>query len=303
MSASLGQTVPDRAPWRPGPVGMIMGNAPVDGGWASLGALAREAEEHGVGAIWFTDHVFWHTPVADVTAALALVATATDRCAVGPLVLQLPLHLPARVAKSMSFIDHLANGRVIVGVGIGEHEAEYVAAGVGERYRRRGRLLDEGIVELRRAWAQAGDLTMAPARNLPVWVGGRSERARQRAATLAEGWIPHLTPLSWFAEQQDLLTADLETADRDPAQFTRGVGLVVAVEGTDADDAPLAWLSQTYRLPARVFAPVLLTGSAEQVADHVQAFRSAGADHVALWPASSRPVDHLIPIMEALGGR
>lgn len=291
----------DTASWRPGPIGMVVGNAPVDGGWASIGSLAREAEEHGVGAFWLTDHVFWHTPVADVTAALALVATATDRCAVGPLVLQLPLHLPARVAKSMSFIDHLADGRVVVGVGIGEHEAEYVAAGVGDRYRRRGRLLDQGIVELRQAWSEGDDLTMAPGRNLPVWVGGRSERARRRASALAEGWIPHLTPLSWFAEQQDLLTADLETAERDPAQFTRGVGLVVAVDGIEPDGTALAWLGQTYRLPAKVFTSVLLTGSAEQVADRVQAFRSAGADHVALWPASSRPLDHIVPIMEALG--
>ncbi|MEO6987248.1 MAG: LLM class flavin-dependent oxidoreductase, partial [Aquihabitans sp.] len=162
-------------------------------------------------------------------------------------------------------------------------------------------LLDEGIVELRRAWAQAGDLTMAPARNLPVWVGGRSERARRRAATLAEGWIPHLTPLSWFAKQQDLLTADLETAGRNPEQFARGVGLVIAVEGVEDADAPLAWLSQTYKLPAQAFAPVLLTGTAEHVADQVQAFRSAGADHVALWPASSRPLDHILPVMDALG--
>ena len=284
-----------------GPIGLGITHAPVPGGWAALGTMAGEAEALGVGTIWVTDHLFWHTPTADVTAALTMVATATTTCAVGPLVLQLPLHVPARVAKAMSFIDHVAGGRVVVGVGVGESEAEYVATGLGDRFRRRGRLLDEGIAQLRQAWSGEGDLTMAPVRNLPVWVGGRSERARRRAATSAEGWIPYLVQLPWFQEQQGLLTADLEAAGQDPSSFTRGVALVIAVDGIEPHGDPLAWLGRLYALPPKVFGQVLVRGSAQEVADEIQQYRAAGADQVTVLVASSRPLDHLAPIMDALG--
>lgn len=292
-------TVPSPSPH--GPIGLAINDAPAPGGWASLGAMAGDAEALGAGTIWVTDHLFWHTPSADVTAALTLVAMATTTCAVGPLVLQLPLHVPARVAKAMSFIDHLTGGRVVVGVGVGESEAEYVAAGLGDRFRHRGRLLDDGIAELRQAWSGDGDLTMAPVRNLPVWVGGRSERARRRAATTAEGWIPYLVRLPWFQEQQGLLTADLDAAGRDPAQFTRGVALVVAVDDVEPDGDPLGWLSRLYALPPKAFEHVLVRGSAREVADEIQQYRAVGADHVTLLVASSRPLDHLAPVMDALG--
>ena len=289
------------SPWRPGPIGLAISDAPAPGGWASIGTVASEAEALGAGAIWMTDHLFWHTPTADVTAGLGLVAAATKTCAVGPMVIQLPLHIPARVAKAMSFIDHVANGRVVVGVGIGESEAEYIAAGFEGRFSQRGRLLDDGIAQLRRAWSGEGELPMAPVRNLPVWVGGRSDQARRRAATLAEGWLPYLIQLPWFEKQQPLLTADLEAAGRDPAQFMRGAALVVAVDGIEPEGAALAWLSRLYAMPPKVFGHVLVRGSAQQVADEIQRYRAAGAQHLGLLVASARPLDHLAPIMDALG--
>ncbi len=281
-------------------LGVLLPSAPIDGGWGRIGAVAAEAEAVGAGAVWLTDHLFWHGSAADAPTALALVAAATVRATIGPCVLQLPLRSTAAVAKSMAFLDALAPGRVVVGVGVGEHQAEYEAAGLADRYHRRGALLDDAIIDLQTAWTRTGSLTMEPSAPLPIWVGGRSERARQRAARCADGWIPHLCPPSWFADQMGLLDEDLAAAGRSPGDLVRGAVVAVSVDGIEPDTDPAAWLGRLYALDPRVFRRVLLRGSAAEVASQVRRFADAGAGHVALLPAGDHPVDHLGAIVEAL---
>ena len=268
---------------------------------ATVAAQAAEAESAGAGAIWLTDHLFWHEPTIDVVTALPLALAATERCIVGPGVLQLPLRATAATAKSMAFLDALAPGRVVVGVGVGEHEAEYEAAGLADRYHRRGRLLDAAIDDLRAGWRREGDLAMAPSRTLPIWVGGRSEPARRRAAVRGDGWFPHLCRPSWFAGQAALLDQDLEVAGRAGAPFARAAVVAVSVDGVEPDVDPLGWLGSLYRLPPRVFGRVLVTGSPDEVATELHRFREAGAHHVAAMVAGDRPAEHLAALAPILG--
>ncbi len=83
--------------------------------------------------------------------ALTVAADATERALIGSCVLQLPLRHPAAVAKQASSLQLLSEGRMVLGVGVGRHEGEYEQAGVD--FHTRGRCLDAGIAELRRAWA------------------------------------------------------------------------------------------------------------------------------------------------------
>jgi alkanesulfonate monooxygenase SsuD/methylene tetrahydromethanopterin reductase-like flavin-dependent oxidoreductase (luciferase family) len=248
---------------------------------------------------------------------VALLAAATERCTVGPCVLQLPLRSAVATAKAMAFADDVSGGRVVVGVGAGEHEAEYAAAGLADRFHHRGRLLDEGIDELRAAWSRSGpeggdtgdgggdpgdgSFTMAPARVLPVWVGGRSERARRRAVARGDAWIPHLCRPSWFERRMPDLDADLDRAGRDPASLVRAAVVAVSVDGVEPDVDPTAWLGDLYASDPRTFARVLARGSATQVAAEVDRFRRAGAQHVTLFVAGDHPADHLAPVLDALG--
>lgn len=176
----------------------------------TLAGDARTLEERGASALWLTDHLFWHQETVEVLGALAVVAGAVRECTVGSLVLQLPLRRAATVAKAAGFIEQLAPRRLILGVGVGEHEGEYRAAGLGDDYRRRGATLNRMIPELRRLLTDSGDRSeryrMLPAPGpVPIWIGGRSEAAIRRAAVLGDGWIPHfLTPTEYAAGSRNL---------------------------------------------------------------------------------------------------
>lgn len=273
--------------------------------WKRLPSIAADLEAIGADDLWFTDHLLWHRPAPDPFAAMAIAAVSTTRIGLGVMVAQLPLRSTAGIAKSTSFVDHLADGRVVVGVGIGEHEAEYRAAGVGDRFRHRGRLLDEGITLLRDLWSGAGPaadvgLTMAPVRQLPIWVGGRSDAALDRATTVADGWIPHLCTLDWFTERVVRLHDGVAAAGRPAGSCTPAVALLVSVDGVEPEVDPLEWAGALWQMPPRVFRHVLVRGTAVEVAAQLGAFADAGAEHVALIVAGDRPVEHFAALADLL---
>ncbi|HRW36843.1 MAG: LLM class flavin-dependent oxidoreductase [Acidimicrobiales bacterium] len=276
-------------------LGLVVVDLPPDGP-AGVGPLAAAAEAAGASAVWLTDHQRWHRPCVDVIGGLHAVAAATSRCRLGPCVLQLPLRDLAGTAKSMAYLGALAGDRLVVGVGVGEHRREYELCGHGDRFARRGRLLDAGIAELRERWAPSGDderLVLAPTATPPIWVGGRSAAARRRAAQLGDGWIPHLCRADWFAAEVPRLAADVRAAGRDGEAFTRAAAVAVFVEEVEPETDPHAWLGRLYDLPPATFARAVVRGTATQVVSELDAFAAAGADHLALVVAGDRPVDHL----------
>lgn len=283
------------------PLGLIVADLPIlSDGWRGVGPMAADAEAAGAASFWLTDHLYWHRPTVDPLLALTEVAVATSRIAIGPCVLQMPLRDVTTTAKSLAYLDHLAPGRVIAGLGIGEHEREFQLAGHGDRFRVRGRLLDAAIDDLRASWGKAdGSFAMAPAASVPIWVGGRSNAARSRAAQKGDGWIPHLCRASWFAEQMSLLDADLHGVGRPLTSVARAAAVAVHVDGIEPDVDPLAWFGRLYDLPPTAFARVLVRGSAGQVAAELAAFEDAGAEHVGLLVASDQPVAHLEALMRA----
>jgi alkanesulfonate monooxygenase SsuD/methylene tetrahydromethanopterin reductase-like flavin-dependent oxidoreductase (luciferase family) len=286
------------------PVGVVLVDEPRPGGWASLGPVAAELEAAGADAVWLTDHLFWHGSAVDVIGGLHAVAAATRTCTIGPCVLQLPLRHVASTAKSLGYLASLAPDRLVVGVGVGEHEAEYRAAQMLHRFDRRGPLLDAGIDELRRLLAgevDADGLALTPAAPLPIWVGGRSHHARRRAARRGDGWIPHLCRADWFAEQMPLLDADLAAEGRSTDAIARAAVVAVAVDGIEPEVDPCAWLGRLYDLPPKAFERVVARGSAAQIAEELEAFEASGATHLTLVIAGDRQADHLAAVLAARG--
>lgn len=280
-------------------LGLVVPSLPAGG--RDIGELAQDAEAAGASSFWLTDHLFWHQPTVEVLTALALVAAATERCTIGPCVLQLPLRQPAAVAKATGFLDHLCPGRVVVGVGSGEHRGEYEAAGLGHRYDHRGSLLDKGINELRRCWGESGRYGLSPGRSLPVWVGGRSPRARRRAAALGDGWVPHLCRPEWLHQQYRKLDDDLDAAGRRPDTVSRGVLVAVAVEDAPGCEDPAGWIGRLYAMDPRRGRHVLVQGGAEDVVQELRAFREAGAQELIVMAASDAPVEQFTALLHARG--
>jgi alkanesulfonate monooxygenase SsuD/methylene tetrahydromethanopterin reductase-like flavin-dependent oxidoreductase (luciferase family) len=239
---------------------------------AELAETCRAAEALGVDALWATDHLFWHGPALECMTALTVAATATRRAMLGTCVVQLPLRQAPAIAKQAASLQSLTQGRMVLGVGVGSHAGEYEVSGID--YATRGHQLDEGIAQVRRAWASgssiaggdsageavaggdaaAGDMAgghiavgdiaggssdryrQLPAPPaIPLWVGGSSEAALRRAASSADGWIPMLLAPEEYSAALARLAKEIDRADRADDAVTRSVVLFASIDD-DTDE-------------------------------------------------------------------
>jgi probable F420-dependent oxidoreductase len=168
---------------------------------------AVQAEELGFDDVWVSDHLVVPADQAypgpylyDPLMALAFAGAVTDRVGLGTSVLvatQYPS--PLAVANSLASLDYMSGGRLIVGAGIGWSRAEYEA--LGAAFSQRGRRLDEIISLWRTAWrddpaTHVGEfypfenirVLPQPAHDIPIWLGGTSDAAIERAARMADGY-------------------------------------------------------------------------------------------------------------------
>ena len=158
----------------------------------ALAALAREAEAAGWDGFFVWDAMLHdpdRLPKADPWVALAAVAAATERMRIGPMVTPLPRRRPWKLAREAVTLDHLSNGRLILGVGLGDpSEEEFAWFGEGGLdHKTRGRMLDEGLEVLAGLWSgrpfafdgefyRLHEVTFEPtpvqSPRIPIWVGG-----------------------------------------------------------------------------------------------------------------------------------
>jgi probable F420-dependent oxidoreductase len=140
------------------------------------------------------------TPWPECWTAIGAMATATTKLRFATMVHILPLRNPIEVAKSASTAAVLSRDRVALGAGAGWIKEEYDLLGVD--FKTRGRRFDECIEVLRKLWTgemvdHQGEffdfprilMRPAPARHLPILIGGVSPVALRRAARLGDGWL------------------------------------------------------------------------------------------------------------------
>ena len=141
-------------------------------------------------------------PILEAIVLMSQLAAVTDRIGIATEVLVLPQRQPVLVAKQISTLDTLSEGRVRLGVGVGWQESEYDA--LEERFQNRGRRMDEAIALMRSYWSDSqidfdgefytsAAMAMEPkppqAGGPPIWIGGGSDAALRRVAELGDGWM------------------------------------------------------------------------------------------------------------------
>lgn len=177
---------------------------------AAVAEMARSLEAANVDACFLTDHpapeAQWlHAnghDALDPFTALAFVAASSSNLLMFTNVLVLPYRNPFITAKAAATLQVLSGGRFILGVGGGYQKAEFDALGVD--FSKRGALMDEAIDVIRTAWS--GDVVVrkgmnfdapgnhprpAPDPQPPIWIGGSSDKAVERAARCGDGWCPY----------------------------------------------------------------------------------------------------------------
>jgi alkanesulfonate monooxygenase SsuD/methylene tetrahydromethanopterin reductase-like flavin-dependent oxidoreductase (luciferase family) len=263
---------------------------------SQLGELCARAEATGADSLWAVDHLFWPHPINECLTTLTIAAAATRHLTLGSCVLQLPLRQPAAVAKQATSLQQFSGGRFVLGVGVGSHPVEYARAGVD--YHRRGRLMDEGIVAMQRAWTSGRDADASypqepTSARVPLWIGGASPAARRRAAAVGDGWVPLFLTPDDYAPALLALRAETEAAGRDPDDVEPAV-VVFARVGPD-DEAPTQgaqWLSEMYGVPPRAFERHLVAGEPETCAEAFGRYVEAGARHIVVMVAAPGAVSH-----------
>jgi alkanesulfonate monooxygenase SsuD/methylene tetrahydromethanopterin reductase-like flavin-dependent oxidoreductase (luciferase family) len=115
-----------------------------------LADLAAEAEQAGWDAVFVWDHVRYRAPVESATdpwIAIAAMAMQTERVLLGPMVTPLARRRPQIVARQLVALDHLSNGRIVLGVGLGLDTSgdEWVRFGEEPNIRLRAQKLDEAL--------------------------------------------------------------------------------------------------------------------------------------------------------------
>lgn len=205
--------------------------------------LAR-AERLGFSGAWVVEQVLGRIPSLEPVELLAWAAAHTERMRLGAAVLLTALRSPVHLAKSLSTLDHLSGGRLVVGVGLGGNTKVYPAFGLAPE-RRVARFV-EGLRLIKRLWTEprvsfAGDffrlddVAMEPKPvqrpHPPIWFGGHHPNALRRAAQLGDGFMgAGSVSTAAFAEQVKGLRAALTAAGRDAQAFPIGKRVYIALD-------------------------------------------------------------------------
>jgi alkanesulfonate monooxygenase SsuD/methylene tetrahydromethanopterin reductase-like flavin-dependent oxidoreductase (luciferase family) len=203
--------------------------------------LAVAADQAGLDLVTFQDHPY-QSAFYDTWTLLSYAAARTKRVHFSPNVLNLPLRLPAVVARSAASLDRLSGGRVELGIGAGAFWDGIAAMG-GRRLSAGESIsaLEEAIQIIRGIWAtdQPGGVRVegayyavkgakrgpAPAHRIGIWVGAYKPRILNLTGRLADGWLPSLSyvpdsPAGLKAMNQHI-DEGAAAAGRDPAAIRR----------------------------------------------------------------------------------
>lgn len=161
-----------------------------------LAELAVDAENSGWDGFFIFDHILYsnneHVPLVDPWIALAAIAMNTKRMRIGPLVTPLARRRPWKLARETVSLDHLSNGRLTLGVGLGDPaDVEFTSLGENGEDRTRAAKLDEGLEVLVGLWRgesfsylgkhyEVRNVQFLPrplqSPRIPIWVAGRWPR-------------------------------------------------------------------------------------------------------------------------------
>ena len=165
-------------------------------------------EQLGFDSLWVWDHVLLgvepNFPIIEALTLLTAIAARTKTIKLGTGVLVLPLRNPVLLAKQLSSMDLLSEGRLIMGLASGWYQREFDAVGVP--FEQRGKIMDENLEILTRFWTEpmvkgqytyhkipAGVMYPKPVQKPrpPILIGGYVDRVLKRAAVSGDGWLTY----------------------------------------------------------------------------------------------------------------
>ena len=279
---------------------------------AGLLTFAREMEQLGYDSLWASDHIvvphaitsrYPYSPTGqfplppdaaflEPLTALGMVAAVTERARLGTTVLVLPHRHPVLAAKALATLDHLSNGRVILGAGVGWMREEIEL--LGAPFDQRGAWSDEAIRIMRACWRDARtsfdgrffsfkDMGCYPKPvrgDVPIWMGGHAKPALRRIVALADGWHAAFPTADGLAAGLHELREECARQRRPFEELTitlrAGLALRPSPSGSDRK---------------------ALQGTADEIVGDLRRFKALGVSHVLL-EGSYRDLSRMIATFE-----
>jgi probable F420-dependent oxidoreductase len=281
--------------------------------WSDLLALARRAEEVGFDSLWTIDHFVLEYPggsaqgLWECWSLLAALAAVTSRVEIGPLVTPTSFRNPALLAKVADTVDEISGGRLVLGLGAGWLESEYRMLGLPYDHRVARfaealtiirTLLREGRIDFEGRYYTARECELRPRgprdAGPPILVGSSGERMLLLIAEQADAWNVFFSSTgnshAGIPPLRDRVDAACRAAGRDPATLARTAAVLVGFD-----------------LPGAVGHPQVrnpLTGSPEQIAEELLAYRREGISHLMVYldPQTLDGIEAFAPVIERVRG-
>ena len=214
-----------------------------DGGFAEV---VDALETLRYDSLWLSERIGGDAP--DPLVAMAFAAGRTKKLKFGMSVMVLPGRNPVVLAKELATLDHLAAGRMLLGIGVGWLEEEFDAIGVP--FTERGKRTDEYVAAMRALWTEDkasyhGDfvhfdeciMRPRPANGpIPVHVAGHTDIAARRAGRLGDGFFPGRGTHDELARSFDLVRTTAKEHGRNPDAIEMTTGGNGAVGGRALDE-------------------------------------------------------------------
>jgi probable F420-dependent oxidoreductase len=269
----------------------------------AVSKVAQRAETLGYHSLWTIERLLYpvkaQTPypgspdgslpepykhILDPLEALAFAAAQTKTITLGTSVLDMPFYNPVTLARRLTTLDFLSNGRLRVGLGLGWSKDEMEAAGAPMAHR--GAMADEFLQVLKAIWTTdpvefQGKYYKLPKSYIdpkpvqkphpPIYLAAFAPPALKRVAALANGWNPTAIPLEGMAQMFASIKQMAKEAGRDPSSLE-----LVVRANLEITDKPV----QNNRM--------IFSGTLEQIKEDLAGCRKIGADEVFLDPTFAR---------------
>jgi probable F420-dependent oxidoreductase len=231
-------------------------------------AYAERAETLGFESLWAFDHLLLGVrtayPVLEAFTLLAAIAARTQRIKLGTGVVVLSLRNPVWAAKIMATLDHISQGRFILGAASGWYEREFDAAGIP--FHERGRIFERNLDLILSLWQGEAVTRQVDGFNLrsailkptpfqrprpPVLLGGYVDKVLRRVARLADGWITFAYTPEDFTKAWDRVKGYARECGRDPSELsaTMQMPIYIGPPRAEATEPMMEWMRVEYDFP------------------------------------------------------
>jgi alkanesulfonate monooxygenase SsuD/methylene tetrahydromethanopterin reductase-like flavin-dependent oxidoreductase (luciferase family) len=264
--------------------------------WPAFRDIVLDAERAGWDSAWTWDHLLaifgpWRQSIFEGWLSLAAWGAVTSRIRLGLMVGANTIRNPGLTAKLAATLDHITNGRAILGIGGAWFEREHDALGIdfGSGFGERLDRLEEAVGLMRRlldgeefdhdgryyTMHEASLLPRPIQAHLPILIGGSGpQKTLRTVARHADGWNTS-GPLDVVAERVRILRDHCRAEDRDPATIELTISFPMVIRD-DPGDAERAFAAQMRHNGAEIGATPLILGSPALAAETIRPYTELG---------------------------